>query len=738
MPMSQARRDQTTNAALVAADDGAGGAKWNNVQLGLTALQAKDTEHASIADFNAVGDGVADDTVPVQDAEASTATHIDLLGLTVRTTLLYSAITKNYYNGTLLTLNASGNTTYQKPAAPLTSRDIARPQDKSPILDWAGKKVLWLGTSIAVEGGAADENDAYPALFANAMDCNVDNLAWAGSAVMYDPAGDPFAINTVKKLAMTEDDRLAGLALHGGASAYADGFDPVTNASQMTADYRIRAQFQAMQYDCVILDHAHNDRLGDPGDLNPAKITITAIATGATTTITAAGHGLAVGDGVALEVVGLADLNYAAARVQSVAGDDFVINIDSTAYAGAFVSGDVVPLDRTTIYGAYQFAIYYILNCFARYSAATPTIIMAGAPLEYTAGNTAPDEVYSMAEILRALADKWGLAFFDIAHEMNVPYKQRLVYFADGTHPTTRAARQAIANYWVKWASGGEVQRSDESQFLRRGTAEVFAVQREAMFSKYLNGFGTPPFIAGADASILADDFGAGLGTWSTTGTAPTVVADPWGGAGNAVKCAAAANVASGIYKAAAVGQGVKAQFDLYLPDVTDLTAGAGPATVTLARIGAGAGPNTQQHYGLQLIIRPTRVELRAVYFKTPSVDLVTLKTLGATLEAATKYTIRLEAIRATADYPGALLLYVNDAVYAIDSGTLDSGQGDAAYFAAGILSSNTGQALELYLGNVEVSETTIHDYTARFTGTFTSADAKTVTVVNGVIMSAV
>jgi hypothetical protein len=41
-------------------------------------------------------------------------------------------------------------------------------------------------------------------------------------------------------------------------------------------------------------------------------------------------------------------------------------------------------------------------------------------------------------------------------------------------------------------------------------------------------------------------------------------------------------------------------------------------------------------------------------------------------------------------------------------------------------------------MGNLVVDSLTVNDYTNRYTGTFTSADAKTITVVNGIIVNAV
>lgn len=687
-------------------------------------------ESVSIKDFGAVGDGVTNDNTPVLAAEASSFEYINLVGLNVLTTLDESQISKKYFNGTITYEETSGSQSFVKPVSPLPDLQIQRPRTKSLRIDWKGKRVLWLGTSIPIEGGQVD---SYPILFGKALNCTVDNLAWAGSAACYDVDGDPFVEATIKRLSMTEDDRLAGLALYGPTSAYDDSFGVITKASQMTCDFRIKDRFDLNPYDTVMLDHNHNDRLRDFGILNPATTNVTAVTLGATTTFTASGHGLAVGDAVILRITGISFLDYAAARVQSVSGTSFVLNIDSTAYTGTFTSGTVAKVDRDTICGAWNFLISYIKNCIIIYGNPDCTISLSGAPNEYTAGRTKPYEVYSNAEQIRKVAEKWGLSFFDIGFYFDIKPQDEPVYFPDGVHPTTLASRQALTNQWTTWALGGAQKKSDETDFLPTGADKTFTNQREALYTKYLNGFGTPSFIVSGSTNLITDAF-ASLAGWTTAGTTPTAGAAPWG-TGNSVNFDVATATTSTIAKNVAFTNGTTIEFDLYVPVTAGLTTGV-PKTINILNqrvqvVGTPSGSIA----GAQLIITQAGVGLRGFVFNAAGVISYAP---SVALSPATKYTIKIEMIQGTSTYNGAYLIYLDNVfiggVFDLDFSTyLTLPQS----IMLGVISNNLG-AFEFDIGNLVVDSLTVNDYSQRYTGTFTSADAKTVTVVNGIIVSAV
>ena len=689
---------------------------------------------ATIKDFGATADGVTSDNVAVTAAEASDYPFIDLCGETVKTTLAPSVLTKGYFNGTLLVAGAvAGNPEPYKLRAPVSDLDIARPRTKSPVVDWTSKAVLWLGTSIPHQGVGID---GYPELFARALACSVDNQAWAGSAAQYSAADDAFAIDTVKRLSMTEDDRLAGLALHGSSSAYSDTFDLITKPSSMTCDSRIASRFSATPFDVVVLDHAHNDRGGELGTLTPESQTITGIAVGATTAVTLNTIGtIAVGDAIALEVTGISFLNHAAARVQSVVGNQVTLNIDSSAYVGVFASGTAYKLDRNTIYGAWEFLIHYIKNQGTKNGKDTK-IILAGAPSEYTNG-VKDNGIWAIAEAIRDVADKWDIAFFDIGHQLSVGPNEHAAYFPDNVHPTTTATRQALANHWVEWARGGAPLALSSRAYIPANPngSGVYTENREALYSRFEGGFTTPNFVLGTYANLITETFPVSTAGWTSAGgAAPTVVDAPWG-VGKALSSAISppTSTTAAIYKTIAPRQAMRATFDLWLSSVTGLTDLAAGGQFAIASFNS----NGSTRYLLSLVVRKTGVSFLLRCLTSFGGVFVTVPLKAFQIDANTKYTIKMEAVTATATYSGGMLLYVNNVLISEPLAIADSSWGSAPNrFYVGVSGSTTAKAGTVHFGNVVVDDAAVNDYTKRFTGTFTTADAKTATVVNGIIVT--
>lgn len=683
--------------------------------------------------LGAAGDGVTDDSAVFVEVEAMPGqVDVDLRGQTYLTALAVSDFTKNYYNGTVIGINIEGHSERIRCVAPVYADEIRTRGTKSPIAgNWAGLKVLWLGTSIPQQGVGVD---GYPELFGSALDCTVTNNAWSGSHATYDVTASATDIITVKALSMTEDDRVAGLALHGAGCAYDDSFDLITKASQMTCDYRIKTPFVAAPFDVVVLDHAHNDRRHPPGTLTPESLAITAIVKGATTTVTVTALGsLAVGNAVALEVTGIASLNDAAARVQAIAGLNVTLNIDSSGYAGVFASGTLRKLDRNTICGALEFLIYYIKNLSARYGSGNVKIILASAPSHYT-HDEFDNSVSSSAKYIEDVAAKWGLAFFDIATRYDVKLAEQLTYFTDGIHPLTTETRQALANHWIAWACGGAPIYHSPSKFLPKGGTSAFVAQREALYSKFMQGFATPAFIVGDPVTVLTENFAAGLGTWAANGTAPVFGAAPWGGGQSALQCVSTAGAPTSYLSQGglATDAAVLAQFDLWLPAVSGLTSGA-TKTVELLELRDAANA---AYYVVELLVHETSCELRPVVFQVANDNLYTFGTTGVDLQAATRHTVRLEAVRAAAGYPGALLLYLDDQLVSLPANLADSAQTNPANIRVGVITSNLAANLTVWIGNLLLQKNAVSDYSARFSGAAT-ADMD-LTVVNGIITAAV
>lgn len=683
---------------------------------------------ASIRAFDPVADGVTSDNAAIALAEASAFTHIDLSQLTLYAPGYQAEeLTKKYFNGTLYVDNVVGVKEQAELTMPEADLQIARPRTKSPILSWTGKNLLWLGTSIPHQGVGVD---GYPEMFARALNATVDNKAWAGSHAYYDVDGDPDSIITVKGLSMTQDDVVAGLALYGPTSAYDDDFDVVTKASEMTADFRILAPFNAGTIDVVMLDHNHNDRRQPLGTYDPEGDTISSVTKGATTQITLDDNTMfAVGDAVALEIVGIDKLNNWAGRVQAVAGDVITVNLNSAAYAGAFVSGTARKIDRATFYGAFDFLIRYIKWAAVQANQDVPTIILSGAPSQFT-NNTPDNAIYSSARALYNLATWWSLAFFDIGYLYDVKWDQQLVYFEDGVHPLSTEQRQSLANYWVQWAQGGAEKPASPADYLARGGGAPYIDQREAIYSPYYDGFATPSYIVGEFASVFTDDFSGGLGAWTTQGTAPVVMAAPWDAGEDAIYTHSTVGTPiSALKKTGLVLDAAFAvEFDLWLPDVVGQAPAGLPRTVDIARF-----RNPAVHYSLQLTVRANYITLKLVYFTGVGVESYTVPITQVHLEADTKYRIRLEAVKATVDYVGGVVVLLDGERISQYLAINDEAQPLPTEFWIGPQASNTTQTFDAYFGNVEVFAAEAHDFTDRFTGEVTVPEG-TMTIVNGII----
>lgn len=727
--------DSVLRADLAAPDPAKGATLVTFVQAGVGAVARTLTDKAY--EQPTISDGGLVDDDAVAWAEASPFPYIDLLGADVATTATLASMVKGYYNGSITGINSFGGVSRLKPRAPLSDVEIARPRTKSPLIDWEGKNVLWLGTSIPHFNAGID---SYPDLFGVAMECYIDNQAWSGSTAGYDVNGDPFSITTVKSLSMTEDDRVAGLAAHGGASAYDDTFDPITKASAMTADARIKNRFTVTPFDVVILDHNHNDRVSDSGTLTPESSAITGVVKGATTQITVNNIGtFAIGDAVAVEVDGIAFLNHAAARVQGVAGNTITVNINSAAYVGAFVSGTAYKLDRSTIYGAWEFLIHYIKN-IGIINGKDTLIVLAGAPSEFTnAVPTTDHSIYSSASYILEVAQKWGLAFFDIGFIYDVDADRQNVYFPDTVHPTTRESRQALANHWIEWARGGSHYPVIPAHFLPASVAGGgYSNNREALYSTFAGGFATPGFVVGSYANVFSDNFSDGdtVGWTNGGGAVPTVVAAPWGGTDEALRSAIAppGSTTASIYRtiAPAITDSLRAEFDLWLDQVTGLTDLSGATAFGIASFSSNATPR----YDLSLVVRTTGVTLRLRYSESFGGPYITVPLRAFQFNASTKYNIRIEVVPGATTYAGGILLYVDDVLLSEPTPVNDSAWVSAVNrFYIGIAASSTAKAGVIHIGNVVVDKAVSNDYSQRYTGTF-MAGVLNVKVVNGIIVS--
>jgi hypothetical protein len=654
---------------------------------------------------------------------------VDLQGQTVQA--LLASVNNQYFNGSLVLTGANADFSLQKNIVGENDYALTRSRTKSPVLNWEGKDVLWLGTSIPAQGGT----NSYPDMFADTLNCNVSNLAFAGSHAQWVSTDDPFAIGTIKALSMTEADRQWGLTTYGPTSAYDDSFDAITKASQMTADHRIKAEFAKSNKDVVFLDHNHNDRRGDEGVLNPTKITVTGVTIGTTTQVEVTdASSLTVGNGAALEIVGITNLNYAAGRITSIVSNTVTIDYDSSSFTGTFVSGDLVELDRATVYGSWNFLIYYIKNMSVIYGDGDVKIILSSAPSEHTDTNVYDQYIYRIGRYIKNIADKWDLSFFDVEYLYDIKFHDHLTYFPDGVHPTTTESRQALANHWIEWAVGGVTKQVNSKDFLP-SAGTPYKDSREALYSTAASGFETPDFIYTTGTQLVNDDFSGGLGDWTLSGTSPVVVGAPWVGGGSAVLCQGTDATNSTLDNFKAFGDDVEFSFDFQMPVVSGLIDQGDPlGTITICQCRVGGA-----YLQLQLIARPTSLNFRAVYFESPNTGLNNLPGIAYPFEVNTKYNIKVRLTKSTSDTnPNGKIVIEIDNVIVFSAGNLDTyNQNPINEFTLQSAMSNV-DSFDCYFGNVIVNQLDANDYTQRFTGSFTAQGGETVTVVNGIITTVI
>ena len=603
--------------------------------------------------------------------------------------------------------------------------------DNTPLLEWAGKRALWLGTSIPHQGAGVD---GYPERVGERLKmAAIVNNAWSGSHASYAGEAAYAALTTdaqrtshIVALSMTEADRLTGLATYGSGSAYSDTFNPIILASQQTADYRIKNAFATTAFDVVFLDHNHNDRDKPIGTLTPTALTVTGVTKGATTVVALVSIGtLAVGDGIVLQIAGIPKLAYCAARVQSIAGNNVTIGINSSGYAGTFTSGTASEVDRNTLYGSFDFLLHYIRWAALDAGRALPIIILSSAPSEFT-GNAYSSTIYPNARAIQAFAVARGLTMFDVATSLKVAGAQNAVLLPDGVHPTTPTTRAVFANHWAQWLTGGAIPLLNDDDYIARGPG-VYRNQREIEYSDWYGGSTTPAFVVTGVTNIITEDF-VSIADWTVVGAATTITA-PWNGALKALQAASVANAEPFIVRSGLTStDAVEIAFPLYIPTLPTATVGQ-VKSASLFRI---AGPS-----GIWLVLNLVTTSAGTilqvgVFTLTGNAGYKTFNTTFGYLSAATLYDIKLSAVQETATRPGTLLLTVNGNL-AFDGPILtgDLAQANVSEVVIGIQASNMG-SLTVNYGPLTYGSLNTPDYSARLTTDLQTPDGLIVSFVNG------
>lgn len=604
-------------------------------------------DHNGTVKISTIGGNESADNGSVFRAFADDADYLDLEGKTWPCSSLNtddagnrSILNNKVVNGKLVLTNSLSGETNAQTFAPYLDSELQLSQSKSPIITWDGLSVLWLGTSIPHQGAGAD---SYPERLADALNFTVQNYAWSGSHAFYDVDGDAFDSGTIRALSMTEADRLAGLATYGSSSAYDDSFDIVTKASQMTTEYRIKNQFVSGAIDAVVLDHNHNDRK-NVANYTANDKTITGVTKGTSTVFTVAdATGLNEGDGCYVRVTGIGDLDYAAGRITGVSGLNVTVAIDSSSMTGTFSTGTLKWVDRNTIKGAFDFLIAYTKNMFIQYGSADGKIILCGAPSYFTNDVDRDHSIWSSNRVIKEIADEWGLAFFDVAHALELTYQDQLTYLPDAVHPSTPETREVFTNVWFKWLRGGAGNYYNADKVLQRNKVIANEHDQPALYSKYDSAYAPRDVIYNENTPLIDDDFDPGYGSWTAAGTGtPSVVSAPWG-SGNAVQFdVTVSNTAPYLQQSASVGNYPVLEFDFYMPDVdvaTDVT-----QQCTIASINSGSG----EGYSVGIIQSVGgATSLRVTYNKDGygTAPVATLPNGRYTIESATKYRVKVDVI---------------------------------------------------------------------------------------------
>lgn len=242
--------------------------------------------------------------------------------------------------------------------------------------------------------------------------------------------------------------------------------------------------------------------------------------------------------------------------------------------------------------------------------------------------------------------------------------------------------------------------------------------QSPAIYSRFLDGIGTPDVQVGTPSVVFSDDFSAGIGTWTNNGVAPVFQAAPWG-SGQCIKCvtdSSAAQPSSYLSRSISLSKGRVIEFDFYLPQATGPIVGR---QVQLFQLRSGGA-----YYVFQLQTTEVACQFIVSAYEIANANLhaFTSKHFPA---VNTKYHLRFEMHQGvSAAAPGRILLYV-DGVLALGApwSVPDHGQSAIATMYFGQISSNINASFTVYLGNLVVSQMPVDSLASRLTGSVAGID---------------
>lgn len=342
----------------------------------------------------------------------------------------------------------------------------------APLLNWAGKNVLWLGTSIPHQG--IHSADSYPEQFCELMGCTVTNNAFSGSHIRWvkntvDESCKKGG-NAPKGLSATNrelKEKITAALPDDGTSGYDESCNAATSPIRMGYEYRINSPWASTHFDVVVIDHGHNDRgpnkearISALGTLNPRAISIAGIAKGVVTEITLAdGHDLKENDNITIRTLGIPRMDYWTGEVAAVNGNKIKILLNSAAFSGNYTTdGTIVKYDKSKVYDAYNLVISDIYHMNAYYEGGGVVIILMTPPTEWTGGKNDGSIAY-INKVIFNIARRWNLPYYNLTADLKAGYADLLNYLPDSVHPITPKTRGIIAKHMAAWAKDGSPNR---------------------------------------------------------------------------------------------------------------------------------------------------------------------------------------------------------------------------------------------------------------------------------------
>ena len=342
------------------------------------------------------------------------------------------------------------------------SQDGILRSTSAPKIDWAGKRVLWLGTSIPHQGVGVD---GYPELLCEKLGCEMVNNAFSGSHIRWFETGADESCatgrNTPKGLSATTREltnKIQSALPDDGLDSYDESCDKATSPITMGYEYRINRPWKLKPFDVVIIDHGHNDRIHNPVDRAGARQSLEntyagqSIIQGKQTKLSYSGKvALKEGDDITIRIPGVLPMDYWTGEVASASGATITIDLDSSSFVlPKKQAAQIVKYDKTNILDAYDLIISDIYHMGLLYSRKLPTVILMSPPSVWSGGSD-DGAIEDVSQSVCQVAQKWTVPFYYMSGDLGINEQNLQEYLPDKVHPTTHSSREYIANHIYNW-----------------------------------------------------------------------------------------------------------------------------------------------------------------------------------------------------------------------------------------------------------------------------------------------